>query len=358
MASAQPSRPVPPAGWIETFALERGMLRDLVAGPSGLLAAGCVLDVEGTCSRAILLASPDGRSWAEIDLEGATGSHIQSIKRVGARLFALGYRADDVRFEIRATPWTSIDGRTWTLIESTTFENRSVTDIIDAPLGALAIGHRTPYGSESFGFATWQVGSDGSFGGLHVVSADSAFVNGVAWVGSRFIAWRPEYETGPNDEAFRSTVLMTSSDGKEWTDQPKVASFHGATVEAMIVFGDRLVAIGYEGATWPPTPRAWTSRDGKSWAAAEVPVALGALYTVGIEGSRLVARGREAVGSADQPLTWRSTDGTVWTRVGDHEDMPAIPGFSALNHVTIGPLACTAGTYWSDAGASAAIYCR
>ncbi|MEO8273867.1 MAG: hypothetical protein ABI620_07360 [Chloroflexota bacterium] len=304
------------------------------------------------------MTSPDGGSWSEIDLEGAAGAGILSITRVGNRLFALGRRVDDERLEIRATPWESLDGRSWTLIESASFKNWTVDDIVDSPRGALAIGYRSPPSSEGFGFATWDVGADGSFGDVTVVSANDTPVGGAAWIGDRFLAWRTHVDFGPDDTVVLSTGLMASSDGKTWTDQPKVAAFEGASVSAVAVLDDRIVAVGLEGGTWPGVPRAWTSSDGTSWAAAEVPVALGALYTVGIEGSRLVARGREAVGSADQPLTWRSTDGTVWTRVGDHEDMPAIPGFSALNHVTIGSLACTAGTYWSDAGASAAIYCR
>ena len=129
----------------------------------------------------------------------------------------------------------------------------------------------------------------------------------------------------------------------------------------MTEVGDRLVAVGYEGRTFPVPPSAWTSTDrGRSWSLATVPSDNAAMYAVAFEGSVLTARGRtfSDSGSQLQTVSWSSTDGTAWTRLPDDEDMPAVPGFSALTRATIGDRTCVAGTFFDETPFRAAIYCR
>ena len=355
---AEPS--LAPAAWTEAFSSELAILRDIVAVPPGLVAAGCRTDPSGNCVRALLLTSLDGASWTEVDLGEAAGATVGRVSRVGDRLFALGYRIDDQRGEIRTVGWTSLDGRSWSRISSASFKNLFINDVIDSPVGALAIGVNAPYAGEGFGFVVWDVEPDGSFGEPRDVhpTGGPAFVAGAAWTGGRFLAWGDGAYEGDN---VRSTILMASSDGKAWKVLPKIPAFHGSSVVQLMAVGDRLVAVGYEGMFQPASPRAWTSVDGTTWKAAEVPSGAGAMDTVAVEGSRLVARGTEPSATEIRPVTWSSSDGQVWTRLPAGEDMPDLSGFDGPSRAMVDARACVAGTFYGDPTSPApraVIYCR
>jgi hypothetical protein len=322
-----------------------------------MIAVGCMTDADGNCLRALLLTSPDGASWTQLDLEGAADAVISRVSRVGDRLLALGYRIDNQGKTVDAVVWASLDGRSWSIVPSASFTSRVINDIIDSPLGTLAIGINAPYASEGFGFVVWDVAPDGSFGRSRDVHPTDgpAYVAGAAWTGDRFLALGLG---GPLGEV-PLTTLMASADGKAWTVLPEIPAFHGSSVSQLTSIGDRLVAVGYEGQ--PTSPRAWISVDGTRWEAADVPPEAGAMYTVNVEGSELVARGREPSGTEERPVTWTSIDGEVWTRLPAGEDMPDLAGINALSRAVVDGRACVAGTFYGDPrnpAPRAAIYCR
>lgn len=347
--------------WTETFSSQLFTLGDVVLGHPGLIAPGCVADVHGSCLQGLLLTSPDGASWTQIGLEGAGGTSIGPVRKVGDRLFALGQWYDGEGGKIEPVVWTSVDGRSWSRVPTAASRNRSITDVIEAPAGNLAVGIHAPIDSEGFGFVVWDVGPDGSFGKPRDVTPDSGltFVVGAAWAGDRFLAWGPCW-CSPADKV-RSTMLIGSPDGKAWTVLPEIAAFHDSSISAIVDLGDRLVAVGYEGMSIPTSPQAWTSVDGETWVAADVPTDDGAMYTLRVEGSRLVARGVDQRGTEDSPAAWTSTDGAVWTRVPAGEDMPDLAGFTALGRAVVDGRACVAGTFSTNPvrpEPRAAIYCR
>jgi len=347
-----------PAAWTEAFSSELSVLDDVVAGPLGLIAVGCVTDADGNCVRALLLTSSDGASWTQVDVAGAADTLISRVRWVGDRLFALGYRIDNQALTVDSVVWGSLDGLSWSGIPSASVRSRVINDVIDSPVGTLAFGINAPYASEGSGVVVWDVAPDGSFGKPRDVRPTDGpdYVAGATWTGDRFLAWGLR---GPLGEV-RSSILMTSLDGKVWTVLPEIPAFRDSSVTQLIAVGDRLVAVGFTGTSQLTSPRAWTSVDGTTWEAAEVPPDSGAMYTVTVEGSQLVARGREPAVTEERSVTWTSIDGEVWTRLPAGENMPDLTGFSALSRAEVGGRACVAGTFYGEPRPEprAAIYCR
>lgn len=346
-----------PAAWAEAYRSDLAVLDDVVAGPLGLIAGGCNADASGTCLQALLLTSPDGVTWTTVDLDGAAHTLISRMRRVGHRLFALGYRIDDQAQTVDAVVWMSLDGRSWARVPSASSKSRVITDIVASPAGDLAVGINAPYASEGFGFVVWDVGPDGTFSAPRDVRAPNGPpVAGAAWAGDRFLAWGLG---GPLGEVQVNTFL-SSPDGKAWTVLPEVAAFRGSAVSQLIAAGAGLVAVGYTDGQ-PSLPRAWMSNNGTAWLQAEVPPDPGVMFTVNLEGSQLVARGMGPAGTQERPMTWTSIDGAVWTLLPAGEDMPDLAGFRALNRAVLGGRACAAGTFYGDPrrpAPRAAIYCR
>lgn len=346
-----------PASWTETYTHALTALRDVVAGTQGFLASGCTTDASGNCLQGLLLTSPDGTTWTAVDLDGAADTQISHLKWVGDRLFAIGLRIDNAALRIEPVVWTSLDGKSWSRSPLTSSTSLAVTDIIDAPVGALAFGVHAPYASEGSGFVLWRVASDGSFGAPTDVRPETVLVTGAAWTGDRFLAWGSSNPLGE----VASTALLTSTDGKAWQVIPKVPAFSGSYVSQIAAGGSRLLAVGETSGSLATTPRAWTSVDGTTWDAAAVPTGPGAMVTLAVEGQQLVSRGREPVGTQDRPATWTSTDGTAWTRSSPGDDMPDVAGFGGLYRAVVAGRACVAGTFEGDPAKPeprAAIYCR
>jgi len=356
VASPSEAPSLAPAAWVEAFSSDLAILDDVVAGPQGLIAGGCTSDAHGTCLEALLLTSPDGASWTPVELDGAANTLISRLRRIGDRLFTLGYRIDDRALSVDSVVWVSLDGRSWSRVPSASSNSRVITDVISSPTGNLAVGINAPYASEGFGFVVWDVGPDGAFSKPRDVQVANGPVSAAAWTGNRFLTWGLG---GPLGEVQLNT-FMSSPDGKAWTVLPEIAAFRGSTVIQLVATGTRLVAVGYTDGQ-PSLPRAWTSSDGTAWKAAEVPPDPGAMYTINVEGSQLVARGREPVGTKERPMTWTSIDGAVWTLLPAGEDMPDLAAFSGLSRAVAGGRACTAGTFYGEPqgpGPRAAIYCR
>ena len=343
--------------WTEVFEIDRASLGNLIAGPDGLIAAGCVATAEADCGRHIVVASPDAVDWQQLDVDASADISFASLRRVGDRLFALGY--GHYGSDGGAMVWTSVDGRSWSRIESSSFRRRAVNDIIDSPSGALVIGYNAPIDSDNTsGFVLWPVRPDGSFGTARVVhtAGGPALVIGAVWTGTEFLAWG--LRDGPTSGG--PTILLASPDGKGWSFRAEISAVKRGAVEQIVRKGSRLVGVGYEGRRFPLSPRAWTSKDGgRSWKLADVPSGDAAMYTVGVEGSVLIARGRASSSGSDQrPASWSSTDGTAWIRLPEDVAMPALPGFSALTTATLGERTCVAGTFTDVRPFRAAIYCR
>ena len=361
LSSVAPSVSTTPSAattaWAKVCEIEGGSLGNLIVGPEGFIAAGCAPNVEGDCGKRVVVRSIDGQVWEELEIDAPADIFFASLRRVGDRLFALGY--GHYGPDGGAMVWTSLDGRAWSRVESDSFRARTVEDIIESPFGAVAIGYKAPIDSDNTsGFLLWPVDDDGSFGKPRVVATPDSrpFALGAIWTGAEFIAWG--YRDGPRIDG--PTTVLASSDGRTWTGRGEIAAVNGGVATQILAMGDRLVAVGYEGRAFPLSPRAWTSDDaGRSWTSADVPADDAAMWAIALDGSGLIAHGNTSPESDLQPVSWRSADGTAWTRLPDDEAMPALPGLRAFTTATLGERTCVAGTTVSEAATSrGAIYCR
>jgi hypothetical protein len=340
------------------FTIEHGALGNVIAGPWGLVAAGCIANADSDCGQRVVVLSENTDDWQQLAIDGPPALSFGPLRRVGDRLFSLGYGYYGSGGG--AVIHTSVDGRSWTPVESASFQSRAVDDIIDSPAGTVAIGYEAPVDSDNTsGFVVWPVLADGTFGTAKAVELPfgPALVSGGTWAGSEFLAWG--VRDGPSGVG--PTTVLASPDGEAWTFRGEVSAQQGASVAQIVRFRDVLVAVGYEGRSFPITPGAWTSTDGgQSWSPATLPSDNAAVNAVAVERSVLIARGTAFLESGDQrqAIGWRSTDGTSWTRLADDEDLPSVPGFSAIERATLGDQTCVAGSVLGDTSSSGAIYCR
>lgn len=347
-----------PASWRAFLDDEVVRIGNVIAGPNGFLAAGCRPDADGNCDRRIVLSSLDGAGWTASELDVTGDLVAPSLRSAGDRLFMFGY--GPFGESGGAIVSTSLDGRTWAQVDSASFHERAILDVIESPLGTVAIGYEAPFESDNVsGFLVWPVADDGSFGEVRVVGAGGTggLVGGALWTGTEFLAW-----VSPTGARGGPTIL-SSADGLTWEVRATFASSAAREFSDLIATGGRLVAVGHEGSefplTFPLTARAWVSDDaGRTWTAATIDGSDTWLRSVDLAAGRLVAIGSLSSGPGSRPVTWASTDGMAWTRSPDGEDLPSVPGFVPSSRAVIGERVCVTGVIEATSVFRTAIYCR
>lgn len=347
-----------PASWRAFFDKEDVKIGNVIAGPDGFLVAGCRTDADGNCERRIVLSSPDGAGWTTSELD-VTGDLIAPYIRIaGDRLFVLGY--GPLGDSGGAIVSTSLDGRSWTQVESASFRERAVDDVIESPFGTIAVGFEAPFESDnSSGFVVWSVADDGSFGEVRIVDSGGArgVVGSARWTGTEFLAWM--HPNGPRG----GPTILSSADGLAWGARATFPSPGASDFSDLVAIDDRLVAVGPEGSefplTFPLTARAWVSDDaGRTWTASTIDGTDAWIRDVDLVGGRLVAIGSGSWGPDSRPVTWVSADGIAWTRSRDGAEMPDVAGFVPLSRAVIGERICVSGAIEEASARRAAIYCR
>ena len=336
------------------FANDDALLGNLVVGLGGFIAAGCFTDEESTCVQRFVVRSADGDTWTVVRLEVTSSFWAWTLRVADDRLYALGYAhyGEDGGAEV----WTSLDGSAWSAVTLSSFRNRAIDDIIESPLGTLAIGYEAPVDSDNTsGFLLWPVATDGSFGTVRAIDTggDPNLVAGAIWSGKEYIAWGLRHGpwAGP-------TIVLASRDAKDWSIRAKIPGTD-AIVQGMAADGGRLIAVGHGGRAYPLTPRAWISDDvGRSWTRATVEGTDAAMREVQIQGARLIAWGDTSYGSERTAIGWESVDGATWTMLPADDGMPSVPGFTGSTPARIGSRTCVAGSFTDDNGSRGAIYCR
>ena len=284
---------------------------------------------------------------------GPSGTSLfaPSLLLANGRFFAVGSGAFGTGGG--AMVWTSKDGRSWSRVEAASFQDRSVKDIVDSPVGTFAIGYEAPIESDDTrGFLVWPVRAEGSFGEPRVIDLVGAdrIISGASWTGREFLAWAStRWRVG-------ETTLLSSQDGMTWTVLSTITRPASSYISDVLAVGDRLIAVGASGRVF--RPRAWVSDDeGRSWTIANVEGADGYIANVSMEAGSLIARGTAPALDGDD-ASWSSIEGTAWIRLPDDKDTPAIPGFHSSIPASIGKLTCVAGTFDALAVPHGAIYCR
>ena len=353
MAAATPSPPT--TGWREAFSLESALLGNVIIGPDGFVATGCRTGEGGLCSQAIAVRSADGAAWTVTDFEMNLAFWAPSLQLVEGRLFAFayGYYGDG---RGGASVSTSTDGVSWSPVESASFRDRSVQSIIDTPVGTFAFGYDAPMESDNTGgFMVWPVRADGTFGKLADIEVPKgpALVADVIWTEEEFLGW------GGQDGPYGGpAILLASPDAKSWKVRGSIPG-QETSIDDVVALGDRLVAVGNVGRSFPLTPRAWTSDDGgRSWSDAALDVIDARMSIIEAVDGELIARGLAPSEDSTNIVSWASEDGSAWTALPDDQDMPAVPLFGALTQANLDGLVCTAGTISFEEDARGAIFCR
>lgn len=320
---------------------------DIVAFGGGYVVVG---SVEGFCGSDILIPEPG----------------------CDERLAEL---TDDPRLR-SATVWISDDGRSWEMVESSTFERGAMLDAATDGERIIVSG-RVFDSPASFGSTAGDPAIWSSTDGRHweLAAAGGALPELVertpnGWVGVRTI--RGE---GPGGLIVdHGPQFFASDDGVTWTPVSTPVQLGPGRAEALAVdVGGRVVAVGYhevitaDGLLESSIGLAWRTDDGVSWEAARGQEALamdgqpGGLY---LQAVAAVDDGWMAFGRADDAEGgvggWRSGDGLTWERLP--EDRVPAGGTEGMDSVSVNlllyadPGLVAAGSSPGSSGSEASIW--
>ena len=177
----------------------------------------------------------------------------------------------------RAAVWTSTDGRTWTRVPHTkvldvggfidTMEDPmtgGMRSVIAGPAGLVAVGSVCQNSPAACQPAVWTstdrsawTRAEGVPDVPGVLKAIAVSGNQLAAVGAQSCSGNPMIDAGDCP-----ALVLTSSDGQTWTQQPFEQPGDLRTITAI---GDRFFATAPDGPAL-----LWTSGDGSSWVPADV----------------------------------------------------------------------------------------
>jgi hypothetical protein len=227
----------------------------VIATPHGYLAGGSA-GPELLERHARFWESPDGRSWTALpDDDGFDGAEVAAILRSGSRGFlALGRLGDGQRGTGTAV-FRSSDGVAWRRIDDEALGSGLAVAVVATEDGYLAVGsdlderEAVVWASED-GEAWGRAPEEPSR--LHFgekVRMTDVLVTGSGYVGiGNFVG--VQYGTG--------TSWLTTT-GYSWAQGPLQAALGQGEPEAMLAWGDRLVAVGSRGAPDNYIPSVWIS---------------------------------------------------------------------------------------------------
>jgi hypothetical protein len=226
----------------------------VVAGEDGFLAGGSsgpeLLD-----RRARFWTSPDGRAWKAVaDADAFDGVEVAAITRVGGGYLAMGRLGDGQR-GTGTVVLRSDDGADWRRIDDEALGSGLAVAVVATEDGYLAVGsdlderEAVVWASED-GVAWSRAPQETSR--LHFgekVRMTDVLVTGVGYVGiGNFVG--VQYGTGTS---------WLSTTGYSWVQGPLQAALGQGEPEAMLAWGDRLVAVGSRGAPDNYIPSVWIS---------------------------------------------------------------------------------------------------
>ncbi|HUQ43948.1 MAG TPA: hypothetical protein VM451_05990 [Candidatus Limnocylindria bacterium] len=227
----------------------------VIAGPDGFLAGGSA-GPELLERHARFWSSSDGREWkAGPDDDAFAGAEIAAVLRSGSRSFLALGRLGDGQRGTGTVALRSNDGVTWRRINDEALGSGLAVAVVATEDGYLAVG------------------------------SDLDEREAVVWASEDGVAWgRAPEETSRlhfNEKVRMTDVLVTpsgyvaignfvgvqygtgtswlSTTGYSWVPGPLQAALGQAEPEAMVAWGDRLVAVGSRGAPDNYIPSAWIS---------------------------------------------------------------------------------------------------
>lgn len=308
-------------------------MASVAAGGPGLVASG--QDFSGGDGDAAVWVSADGLAWSRVSADfalfgGAGDQAMVMVAAGGPGLVGVGY--DFSGGDGDAAVWTSADGLAWSQVPADEAVFGGAGDQVMAALaaggpGLVAAGYDSAGGDRDAavwvsadGLAWDRVpGDEGVFGG----GADQ-MIWSVTAGGPGLVAVGHDSSGGDRDGA-----VWVSADGLVWSRVPADEAVFGGgahqIIWSVIAGGPGLVAVGDDVSGGDGDAAVWTSPDGLAWsrAPAEAAVLGGAadqsMQAVVIGGPGLVAVGFDFAGGDQDGAAWVSADGLVWSRVSAEE---------------------------------------
>jgi hypothetical protein len=308
------------------------MLRVLVAGGPGLIAAGCRVStkVSYECAKALVRTSSDGSTWTEATVGDAAGGNVETIQKVGDTYVALGTRYLG-GMDLRGAVWTSRDGTRWALVA--TFPGQVANAIVERDGRLLGVGTGYPYAGEPWGFIVWELDGVGHWGEGRVVQTPQGYlVRSVSPTSSGYIAFGMN-----NPTIIDHAVVATSTDGLRWGLVPEQVSLSGSILLSVVERDRGFVAVGQVMGSGAFTPAVWHSPDGLNWERIEDPGGPipGQPVRAAVVDGRLLLRGYVFDGEANRITSWESLDGVHWTSLAPGSDLPDLAGAEVSDPVVV-----------------------
>ncbi len=320
-----------PAAWTELATFRGEMVRVLVAGGPGLIAAGCRVStkVSYECAKALIRTSSDGSTWTEATVGDAAGGNIASIQKVGDTYVALGTRYLG-GMDLRGGVWTSRDGTRWALVAM--FPGQVANAVVERDGRLLGVGTGYPYAGEPWGFTVWELDGVGHWEDGRVVQTPQGyFIRSVIPTSGGYLAF------GMNNPMGINAVVATSTDGLRWRVMPEQASLSGSTLLSVVERDRGFLAVGHVFGSGAFTPAVWHSADALNWERIEDPGGPipGQPVRAAVGDGRLLLRGYVVDGEANRTTSWESLDGVHWTTLAAGSDLPDLAGAEVSDPVAV-----------------------
>ncbi|MFN2484475.1 MAG: hypothetical protein ABR509_05990 [Candidatus Limnocylindria bacterium] len=225
--------------WREVRRVSGQLLHGVAAGRPGMIAVGGDGPAVGYPNGVAIWMSSDGATWTEVTgLEPLGASAFDDVRATESGLLAVGQSRDDPSgADISAAVWTSPDGTTWTRVSSGPLFAASVmyAVAVGGP-GFVAVGQ--DYGPAGGHPVVW-ISADGTAWERPSFDVAAGSLNGVAGLDGSVAAVGSIAGTDDLHPA-----LWLSPDGTSWSSVSEVPEQGTGFLDAVVPFGDRVIAAG------------------------------------------------------------------------------------------------------------------
>lgn len=294
--------PVPEPRFERVTDVEDAELYDVVAFAGGYAAGGCRLRPAGGCLEALIMHSPDGRTWTRAEVAGAAGRHVLHLAETPLGLFAFGSNQAPEP-PLSRIVWQSVDGTRWEPVTLPAPDSIVFSD-------AVVLGDRTVlFGSDSaYDFSTeteaWSTADGQAWETATTpLSPKVAAHPGVLAIGDECVDVCVD---GIPVKVFRSV------DGLAWTGDPTDPVLAQARVQVLGAWSGRAVLGGLPAGEGVPRPAVWFDDPG-GWRMVPLDDGEGfGIVSILDLGDRLLVLGRSD--DEERAGAWWTVDGRAWHR--------------------------------------------
>lgn len=255
------------SAWVDTIG-------GLAQGPSGrVVAVGAAnLGDMSAFDAAAWVSTDEGATWARATVAGSADAAMNDVVATADGFVAVGIDGHpsggtQMIGSRGAAVWTSSDGSSWTRVPGvSSFAGAEMTRVIEGGATLVAVGVDMPTGGAYRTAPIWSSTDGRSWTRASVdgmTALDSEEVDGVVWVGSRFVVVGSQ-ELGPTD------LEWMSPDGREWIRSDRTLAAAGAVPADLATVGPTIILAGWTSTGTgglAPATTVWESTDAVDWQA-------------------------------------------------------------------------------------------